>query len=99
MSERDGTDHAIIRRMKHEWDDFFLGARVRVSPRPRSRRFYRTIDYHRPSGWNSPIVKKIIRIYCRVTFEIIKALISIPLAMMVIGSIWMLWTIVMLRFN
>jgi hypothetical protein len=44
--------------MEHEWDDF-LGVRVRVSPRPRSRRFYQTIDYQPPSGWGSPIARKL----------------------------------------
>jgi hypothetical protein len=80
---------------REEWDDF-LGVRVRVSPRPR-RRFYRTIDYQ-PSGWGSPVVKKAISIYWRVTLFTIKALIAVPLSLMAIGSIWFLWIIVT-RFN
>jgi hypothetical protein len=82
--------------VKHEWDDF-LGVRVRVSRRPRQR-FYRTFDY-RPTGWGSPGVKKIIRVYFRVTLFIVKMLISIPLAIVAIGAfwlfgviIWVLWT-------
>jgi hypothetical protein len=80
--------------MKHEWDDF-LGVRVRVSRRPRHRRYYRTIDYQ-PSGWSSPVARKAVRIYWRVTIFIIKMLISIPLALMVIGSIWFIWILVSL---
>ena len=78
-----------------EWDDFFLGAHVRV-PRPRrSQRFYRTIDYQ-PSGWSSPGVRKAVRIYWRVTITLIKALISIPLSILAIGAFWLLWIIITL---
>ena len=76
--------------MKHEWDDF-IGVRVRVRSRP-------TIDYH-PSGWSSPVARKAVRIYFRVTLFIIKALISIPLAIAAIGAFWLLWVIITLRFN
>jgi hypothetical protein len=77
-----------------EWDDF-LGVHVRVSPRPHRRRFYRTIEYQ-PSGWSSPVAKKIVGIYWRVTITIIKMLISIPLAILAIGALWMLWIIITL---
>jgi hypothetical protein len=30
---------------------------------------------------------------------IVKMLLAVPLSLMILGSIWMLWTIVMLRFN
>ena len=83
--------------MKHEWDDF-LGVRVRVSPRPRRRRFYRTIDVYQPNGWNSPGVRKAVDIYFRATLFIIKALIAIPISIIAIGSFWTLWIIVT-RFN
>jgi hypothetical protein len=77
--------------MRHteEWD---------WPPPVRRRRFYRTIDY-RPSGWNSPVVKKIARIYWQTMVFIVKMLLAVPLSLMILGSIWMLWTIVMLRFN
>jgi hypothetical protein len=71
----------------HEWD----------WPPPRHRRYYRTIDYQ-PSGWSSPSAKRAIRIYWRVTITLIKALISVALSIIAIGSIWFLWIIVT-RFN
>ena len=77
-------------KREHEWDDF-LGVRVRVSRGP-----YRpTIDYQ-PSGWNSPIAKKIIRGYWRVTITLIKALIAIPLSILAIAAFWLLWIIITL---
>jgi hypothetical protein len=68
-------------------------------PPERRWRHYRTIDYHQPSGWNSPGVKKAISVYFRVTLFIVKALVSIPLAIMAIGSFWLLAVIVSLFFN
>jgi hypothetical protein len=67
-------------------------------PPTRRRRFYRTIDVRQPSGWGSPGVRKAVRIYWKTTIFLIKMLISIPLAILVIGSIWLLWIIVT-RFN
>jgi hypothetical protein len=66
-------------------------------PPTRRRRFYRTFDYQ-PSGWNSPVTKKAVRVYWRVTITLIKALISIPLSIMAIGAFWLLW-IIITRFN
>jgi hypothetical protein len=63
-------------------------------PPTRRRRYYRTIDVYQPSGWNSPVAKKAVRIYWRVTITLIKMLISIPLAMMGIGAFWLLWVII-----
>jgi len=76
--------------MKHteEWDW--------PPTRRRSRRFYRTIDYYQPSGWSSPGVRKAVDIYWGVTVFTIKALIPIPLALMVVGAVWMLWTLIRL---
>jgi hypothetical protein len=74
--------------MNHEWD----------WPPTRRRRFYRTIDYCQPSGWSSPGVRNAARIYWRVTFTIIKMLISIPLAILAVGAFWLLWVIITLRF-
>jgi hypothetical protein len=70
----------------HEWD---------WPPRARRRRFYRTIDYQ-PRGWGSPVTKKIVRVYGRVTIEIIKMLIAIPLSMIAIGAFWLLGVIIAL---
>jgi hypothetical protein len=81
--------------MKHEWDDFFA-MRVRVSPRPRRPRFYRTIDYRPPSGWNAPVARRAVDIYFRATLFIIKALIAIPLSIVAIGAFWLLAVIIML---
>jgi hypothetical protein len=63
-------------------------------PPTRRRKYYRTFDIYQPGGWNSPGVKKAINIYWRVTITIIKALIAIPLSIMVIGGLWLLWTII-----
>jgi hypothetical protein len=76
--------------MRHEWHEWDW------PERPRRQRFYRTIDVYQPSGWNSPRVRKAIDIYWRVTITIIKMLISIPLALMLIGSIWLLWVLITL---
>ena len=67
-------------------------------PPTRRRSFYRTIDIYQPSGWNSPVTKKAVRVYWRVTITLIKALISIPLSIMAIGAFWLLW-IIITRFN
>jgi hypothetical protein len=64
-------------------------------PPTRRRRYYRTIDV-RPSGWNSPVAKKVVGIYWRVTITLIKALLIIPLSIMAIGAFWLLWTIITL---
>jgi hypothetical protein len=82
-------------KRREEWDDF-LGVRVRVSRRPRSRRFYQTIDSRPPSGWNSPGVRKAVRIYFRTTLFIVKMLVSIPLSILAVGAFWMLGVIIML---
>jgi hypothetical protein len=65
-------------------------------PPTRRRRYYRTVDIYQPSGWNSPITKKIVRIYWQVTITLIKMLLAIPLSIMAIGAFWLLWTIITL---
>jgi hypothetical protein len=66
-------------------------------PPPRHRRYYRKpIDVFQPSGWNSPITKKVVRIYWHVTITIIKMLFAIPLSIIAIGAFWLLWTIITL---
>ena len=66
---------------------------------PRRGRYYRTFDIYQPRGWNSPGVRKAVSIYWRTMVFIVKMLLAVPLSLMILGSIWMLWTIVMLRFN
>jgi hypothetical protein len=78
---------------REEWDDF-SGVRVRVRSHPHRRQ---TFEHQR--GWNSPGVRKAVRIYFRVTLFIIKALISIPLAIAAIGAFWLLWVIITLCFS
>jgi hypothetical protein len=73
-------------RRTEEWD---------WPPTRRRWRYYRTIDYQ-PSGWSSPVTKKAVRIYWRVMITLVKALISVPLAMMAVGALWLLWVIVTL---
>jgi hypothetical protein len=74
--------------MNHEWD----------WPPTRRRRFYRTIDVYQPPqrGWSSPIARKAVRVYWRTMVTIVKLLISIPLAIVAVGSIWLLAVIVSL---
>jgi hypothetical protein len=62
----------------------------------RSPKFYRTIDIYPPSGWNSPITKKIVSAYCHVMITAIKMLLAIPLTIMLIGSIWLLWILALI---
>jgi hypothetical protein len=71
--------------MEHEWD----------FPPPRRRRSYRTIDYYQPSGWSSPVARKAVRIYLRVTITIIKMLLAVPLSIIAIGAFWLLWVIML----
>jgi hypothetical protein len=75
--------------MRHEWD--FPERR----PTRRLQRYYRTVEYQ-PSGWSSPRVRKAVDIYWRTTVFVIKALIAVPLTIMLIGSIWFLAVIVSL---
>jgi hypothetical protein len=75
--------------MNHEWD---------WPPPRRGQRFYRTIDYYQPSGWNSPGVRKAVRIYLRVTVFVIKMLLAILLAILAIGAFWLLGVIISLFF-
>jgi hypothetical protein len=76
---------------------------------PPTRRRYRTIDVYqsklvascnefsgRPSGWNSPISKKIIGVYWRVTLAIVKMLIVIWLTAVAFAGSWLFWTVITL---
>jgi hypothetical protein len=75
--------------MKHEEWDW-------PPTRRRYRAYPRHFDVYQPSGWNSPGVKKAIHIYWRVMITIIKVLLAIPLSIMIIGGLWLLWTIITL---
>jgi hypothetical protein len=59
-------------------------------------RTYSRFDVYQPSGWNSPVAKKAVSIYWRVTITIIKALLAISLSIMAVGAFWLLWTIITL---
>jgi hypothetical protein len=66
---------------------------------PTRRHYYRyrtRFDVYQPSGWNSPGVTKAVSIYWRVMITIIKVLIAIPLSIMVIGGLWLIWTLITL---
>jgi hypothetical protein len=66
-------------------------------PPRRGRYRYRTVfDVYQPSGWNSPIARKAVRIYWGVTITIVKMLLAIPLSMIAIGAFWLLWVIITL---
>jgi hypothetical protein len=63
-------------------------------PPTRRRKFYRTIDLYQPSGWNSPITRKIVDVYWRTVVAIIKMLLAAALTIALIASIWLLWVII-----
>jgi hypothetical protein len=83
----------IEKEHAQEWDWPPVQPRNFSMLRPRRRRYYQTVEAYQPSGWNSPVTKKIIDIYWRVTITIIKMLIAIPLSIMTIGGIWLLWVL------
>jgi hypothetical protein len=70
-----------------EWDWPPIRGRYRANSR---------FDVYQPSGWNSPGAKKAVSIYWRVMITIIKVLLAIPLSIVVIGGLWLLWTIITL---
>jgi hypothetical protein len=73
--------------MTHEWD---------WPPKRRWRRYHSRLDIYQPSGWNSPVTKKVINVYWRVMITGIKMLIAVPLTIAAIGAFWLLWTIITL---
>jgi len=75
--------------MMQEWD--WPPKRHRFRARFRTR-----FDVYQPSGWNSPLAKKAVSIYWRVTIDIIKAMLAIVLSVVAIGAFWLLWIIVTL---
>jgi hypothetical protein len=75
------------RQRAEEWD--WPPTRGRYRRLPTRSRF----DVYQPGGWNSPGVKKAISIYWQVTITIIKMLLAIPLSIMIIGGLWLLWTV------
>jgi hypothetical protein len=84
-----------------EWD--WPPTRRRRYYRPRRRRYYDIyqpgswdpVDIQ-PSGWNSPITKKIIDIYWRTMIAIIKVLLITALAIMAFGASWLIVTVLTL---
>jgi hypothetical protein len=65
-------------------------------PRRRWRRYPSRFDVYQPSGWNSPITKKIIDIYWRVMITIIKVLLAIYLTIIAFGASWLITTVLTL---
>jgi hypothetical protein len=84
--------------VRHEWDDF-LGVRVRVRRRPHLYpRVHHSDSELRPTGWNSPGVRKAIDIYFRVTLTIFKMLLAVPLSLLAIGAFWLFWICITLFY-
>jgi hypothetical protein len=60
-------------------------------PPTRRRRYYPSrFDIYQPSGWNSPVTKKIIDIYWRVTITCIKVLLIGYLTIVAFGAAWLI---------
>jgi hypothetical protein len=59
-------------------------------------RAYSRFDVYQPSGWGSPIEKKIINIWWRVMMISIKVLLTIALTIMAFGASWLFWTVITL---
>jgi hypothetical protein len=85
-----------------EWD--FPPTRRWRHYRPRRRKYYDIyqpgswdpVPNIQPSGWNSPIAKKIIDIYWRTTIAIIKVLLGIALFVMSFCASWLIVTVLTL---
>ena len=65
-------------------------------PRRHWRRYPSRFDIYQPSGWGSPIEKKIINIWWRVMMISIKVLLTIALTIMAFGASWLFWTLITL---
>jgi hypothetical protein len=65
-------------------------------PRRRRRYYPSRFDIYQPSGWNSPITKKIINIYWRVMIACIKVLLITALTILAFGASWLFWTVLTL---
>jgi hypothetical protein len=75
------------RSPEREWD---------WPPQRRDGKFRHTIEHDASSGWASPRAKKAVDIYWRIMITTIKVLIAVPLTILLIGSLWLLWTILTL---
>jgi hypothetical protein len=64
-------------------------------PTRQRRRYYHRVEYQ-PSGWSSPITRKIVDVYWRATVGVIKALLAAALTLMLVGSIWLIWVLITL---
>jgi hypothetical protein len=79
------------RQRAEEWDwPPTRGRRYRWPP-TRSR-----FDAFQPSGWGSPIEKKIINIWWRVMMTSIKVLLTVALTIIAFGASWLFWTVITL---
>jgi hypothetical protein len=65
-------------------------------PPTRHRGNYRASDIYQPSGWNSPVTKKIIDIYWRVMIACIKVILITALTILAFGASWLFWTVITL---
>jgi hypothetical protein len=65
-------------------------------PPPRRRGNYRASDIYQPSGWGSPIEKKIINIWWRVMIACIKVILITALTIIAFGASWLFWTVLTL---
>jgi hypothetical protein len=68
---------------------------------PTRRRYFRArfrtrFDVYKPTGWHSPLVRKAVSIYWRVTIGIIKALFAVALSAVALGAFWLLWVLITL---
>jgi len=78
-----------VERMDGEDDGPVIEARV-------IRERVEFVQPPRRTGWSSPTVTKIVRWYVAIVITIVKVLIAVPLTIMLLGSLWLLWTIVTL---
>jgi len=78
-----------VERMDGEDDGPVIEARV-------IRERVEFVQPPRRTGWSSPTVTKIVRWYVAIVITIVKVLIAVPLTIMLLSSLWLLWTIVTL---
>jgi hypothetical protein len=93
-----------MKHVQHEWD--FPPTRRRrhrrypptvyLDPPLEFRRTGSRFDIYQPSGWSSPITKKIINVYWAVMVTVVKMMVAVPLTAMVIGSVWLIWVLLRL---
>jgi hypothetical protein len=90
--------------VQHEWDWPARRHRkhrrypptVYLDPPLEFRRTGSRFDVYQPSGWNSPVVKKIVNAYWLITITAIKVMVAVPLTIAMIGAFWFVWIILTL---